>query len=33
MLVTKEIGYYNLDAIISVGYKVNSKKGIEFGFV
>jgi len=24
------IGYYNLDAIISVGYRVNSKQGIQF---
>ncbi len=29
-LVTREIEYYNLDVIISVGYRVNSKRGIEF---
>ena len=29
-LVTREIDYYNLDVIISVGYRVNSKRGIEF---
>ncbi|SDD85214.1 Virulence protein RhuM family protein [Algoriphagus faecimaris] len=28
--VTREIEYYNLDAIISVGYRVNSKKGTQF---
>ena len=28
--VVREIEYYNLDAIISIGYKVNSKKGTEF---
>jgi hypothetical protein len=27
---TYRVDYYNLDAIISVGYKVNSKRGIEF---
>lgn len=27
---TYEVEYYNLDAIISVGYRVNSKKGTEF---
>lgn len=27
---TKEVIYYNLDMIISVGYRVNSKKGIAF---
>ena len=27
---TREIDYYNLDMIISVGYRVNSKQGIEF---
>ena len=25
-----EVTYYNLDMIISVGYKVNSKRGVEF---
>ena len=28
--VTREIEYYNLDAIISVGYRVNSKQGTLF---
>lgn len=28
--VTRNIKYYNLDAIISVGYRVNSKKGTQF---
>lgn len=28
--VSREIEYYNLDAIISVGYRVNSKKGTQF---
>lgn len=28
--VTREIDYYNLDLIISVGYRVNSRRGIEF---
>ncbi|MDF7824779.1 virulence protein RhuM/Fic/DOC family protein [Pontiellaceae bacterium B12227] len=28
--VTRNIEYYNLDAIISVGYRVNSKRGTEF---
>jgi prophage maintenance system killer protein len=28
--VTRSIEYYNLDAIISVGYRVNSKRGTEF---
>lgn len=28
--VTREIDYYNLDMIISIGYRVNSKKGIKF---
>ena len=28
--VTRQIEYYNLDAIISVGYRVNSKRGVEF---
>lgn len=27
---TYQVDYYNLDAIISVGYRVNSKKGIHF---
>ncbi len=27
---TKEINFYNLDAIISVGYRVNSKKATNF---
>ena len=27
---TRELDYYNLDMIISVGYRVNSKKGIMF---
>lgn len=29
-LVTREIEYFNLDAILSVGYRVNSKKGTQF---
>lgn len=29
-LVTRDIDYYNLDVIISVGYRVNSKRGVEF---
>jgi hypothetical protein len=28
--VKRKIEYYNLDAIISVGFRVNTKKGIEF---
>jgi prophage maintenance system killer protein len=28
--VTRKIKYYNLDLIISVGYRVNSKRGVEF---
>ena len=28
--VEREIEYYNLDVIISVGYRVKSKRGIEF---
>ncbi len=28
--VTREVEYYNLDAIISVGYRVNSKEGVQF---
>ena len=27
---TRELDYYNLDMIISVGYRVNSKQGIMF---
>ena len=27
---TYKVDYYNLDVIISVGYRVNSKRGIEF---
>ena len=27
---TYQVEYYNLDAIISVGYRVNSKRGIQF---
>ena len=27
---TYQVDYYNLDAIISVGYRVNSKKGVQF---
>ncbi|HEM5274529.1 TPA: virulence RhuM family protein, partial [Streptococcus suis] len=27
---TKEVSYYNLDAIISVGYRVNSQKATKF---
>ena len=29
-IVTRHIPYYNLDMIISVGYRVNSKRGIKF---
>ena len=29
-IVEREIEYYNLDVIISVGYRVKSKRGIEF---
>ncbi len=29
-VVNRQIEYYNLDAIISVGYRVNSKKGTQF---
>ncbi len=29
-MVTREILHYNLDAIISVGYRVNSKRGTQF---
>lgn len=28
--VTREVEYYNLDVIISVGYRVNSKRGTQF---
>lgn len=28
--VKREVEYYNLDAIISVGYRVNSKEGVQF---
>lgn len=28
--VVREVEYYNLDAIISLGYRVNSKQGIQF---
>ena len=28
--VTRKLKFYNLDAIISVGYRVNSKKGVQF---
>lgn len=28
--VTREIDFYNLDAILSVGYRVNSKQGTQF---
>ena len=28
--VTRQVEYYNLDAIISVGYRVNSKRGTQF---
>ncbi len=28
--VTRKIKYYNLDVIISVGYRVNSKRGTQF---
>src|SRR3990172_8244085 len=27
---TYQVDYYNLDAIISVGYRVNSKEGVQF---
>lgn len=26
----REVEYYNLDGIISVGYRVNSKEGVQF---
>jgi hypothetical protein len=28
--VERQIEFYNLDAIISVGYRVNSKRGTQF---
>lgn len=28
--VTREIEYYNLDVILSVGYRINSKRGTQF---
>ena len=28
--VERQIEYYNLDVIISVGYRVKSKRGVEF---
>ncbi|MEO7044330.1 MAG: RhuM family protein, partial [Ferruginibacter sp.] len=28
--ISREIEYYNLDAIISIGYRVNSKRGTQF---
>jgi len=28
--VSREILYYNLDLIISIGYRVNSKRGVQF---
>ncbi len=28
--VAREIDYYNLDAVVSVGYRVNSKQGVRF---
>ena len=29
-MVTREMPMYNLDMIISVGYRVNSKRGVKF---
>ena len=29
-LITRHVEYYNLDAILSVGYRVNSKRGTQF---
>ena len=29
-IITKPITYYNLDVILAVGYRVNSKRGIQF---
>ena len=28
--VTREISYYNIDMIISIGFRVNSKRAIKF---
>ena len=28
--VRRQVKHYNLDAVISVGYRVNSKKGVQF---
>ena len=28
--VSRSVRHYNLDAIISVGYRVNSKRGVKF---
>ena len=28
--VTRQVPYFNLDMIISVGYRVNSKRGVKF---
>ena len=28
--VTRQVEYFNLDAILSVGYRVNSKRGTQF---
>ena len=28
--ITRNLEYYNLDVIISVGYRVNTKRGIQF---
>ncbi len=28
--ITRNIAYYNLDAIISIGFRVNTKQGIKF---
>lgn len=29
-VVRRGVKFYNLDAVISIGYRVNSKRGIEF---
>ena len=29
-MVSREIDYFNLDVIISIGFRVNSRRGIEF---
>ena len=29
-MVTREVPMYNLDMIVSVGYRVNSKRGVRF---